>query len=80
MLVEQVDAAQRRRPAGPAAFIRTMVVLQRFAAFEAQADNKAMFAEQPAPGVVDQRAIGLQAVADGDAVGGITRLQGERFL
>jgi hypothetical protein len=32
-------------------------------------------AEQPAPGVVDQRAIGLQTVADGDAVGGITRLQ-----
>ncbi|VGP45680.1 hypothetical protein SB00610_02277 [Klebsiella quasipneumoniae subsp. similipneumoniae] len=39
-----------------------------------------MLAEQPAPGVVDQRAIGLQTVADGDAVGGITRLQGERFF
>ena len=79
MLMEQVNAAQR--PTGrPAAFIRTMVVLQRFVAFEAQPDNKAMFAEQSAPCVVDQRPVGLQAVADSHAVGGIARLQGERFL
>lgn len=80
MLMEQANAAQRRRPGRPAAFIRTMVVLQRFVAFEAQPDNKAMFAEQSAPCVVDQRPVGLQAVADSHAVGGIARLQGERFV
>lgn len=57
-----------------------MVVLQRFATFEADADNKAMFAEQPAPGVVDQRPVGLQAIADGYAIRGVALLQGERFL
>ncbi len=69
MLMEQVNAAQRSPTSRPAAFIRTMVVLQRFVAFEAQPDNKAMFAEQSAPWVVDQRPVGLQAVADSHAVG-----------
>lgn len=80
MLVEQGDTAQRSRPGSLPAFIRTMVVLQRFATFEADADNKAMFAEQPAPGVVDQRPVGLQAIADGYAIRGVALLQGERFL
>ncbi len=69
MPVQQGDAAQRRRVAGLAAFIRTVVVLQRFTAFQTDADREMMFTEQAAPRIVDERGVGLQAVADGDARG-----------
>ena len=80
MPVQQSDAAQRRRVAGLAAFIRTMVVLQCFTAFQTDADREVMFPEQAAPRIVDERGVGLQAVADGDARGGIALLQRQRLL
>ena len=57
-----------------------MGVLHLAIAVQADAEDKVMLPEQPAPGVVQQGAVGLQAVADPHARRRVVALQRQRPL